>query len=107
MFFMDDSYLDGKDFNREYTQLNKDIILKNNFTSQFELFSQIASYQYISENYTITLYPNFIGNSILCKEWTVEVLDSKSVVIGTKNVNTIYDFNNYIKTLNIEFKLTA
>lgn len=107
MFFMDDSYLEAKDFNREHLQITKDILLKNKFNTQFELYSQIATFEFISEKYTISLYPLHIGNSLLCKEWTVEVLDSESVVIGTKNVNTIYEFNQYVKTLNIEFKLTA
>jgi hypothetical protein len=37
----------------------------------------------------------------------LEVLNDKSIVIGSTLVNTIYDFNSYIKSLNIDFKLTA
>lgn len=107
MFFMDDSYLEAKDFNREHLQITKDILLKNNFNQQFELYSQIASFEFISEKYTITLYPLHIKNYLLCKEWELEVLNDKSIVIGTTMVNTIYDFNSYIKSLNIDFKLTA
>lgn len=107
MFFMDDSYLEAKDFNRERLQITKDILLKNKFNKQFELYSEIESFEFISEKYTITLYPLHIGNSLLCNEWDLEVLNDKSIVIGSALVNTIYDFNSYIKSLNIDFKLTA